>query len=308
MVGARTDALTCNSSLPVEPSQDAIYDKLARMKLLMSPEQKAYLNLGCGGVWFSEWNNCDFFPRRHIISVDLKKPLPWPDNSFDAVYNSHVLEHFTLEGSKQLLHEMHRVLKPGGVCRVVVPDLEMICRLYLDYLQKAKNTPNSKNNKRYQWILVELLDQMVREKSGGLMKQMLDGEDFDDELMETRLGDNFNRHQFQSTQPDLNRSDIAPELSQQKDPWNIRLHRRRLKIKLALFGGGSDPRATGEAHKWMYDRFSLPTIMNESGFHNCYACAFDESRMPHWKKYNLDISKHGERPRKPDSLYVEGIK
>lgn len=278
------------------------------MKIRVSSEQKTYLNLGCGSIWFAEWTNCDFFPRRHILSVDLKKPLPWPNNSFDALYNSHVLEHFTLKDAKQLLNEMHRVLKPGGICRLVVPDLENICRLYLDYLQVAKESPSKKNTNRYRWILIELLDQMVREKSGGLMKEMLDYEDFDDDLMNSRLGDNFDRHRLKHTAPVLNRSDIAPELSEQKDPWNIRLQRKWLKIKLALFGGGSDPRATGEAHKWMYDRFSLPRMMNETGFHHCCTCSFDDSKIPHWKKYNLDISRYGKRPRKPDSLYIEGVK
>jgi SAM-dependent methyltransferase len=61
-----------------------------------------------------------------IVIHDLRKPLPFPDNSFCAVYGSHVLEHLYLEQAKRLLKECLRVLQPGGVLRLVVPDLQAI--------------------------------------------------------------------------------------------------------------------------------------------------------------------------------------
>ena len=65
-----------------------------------------------------------------IVIHDLRKSLPFPDDSFCAVYGSHVLEHLYLEQAKRLLKECLRVLQPGGVLRLVVPDLQAIVREY----------------------------------------------------------------------------------------------------------------------------------------------------------------------------------
>lgn len=58
--------------------------------------------------------------------VDLTKPLPFPDNSFEAVYSSHVFEHLFMDEVERLVPEIKRVLAPGGVCRTLVPDMGKI--------------------------------------------------------------------------------------------------------------------------------------------------------------------------------------
>jgi len=67
-----------------------------------------------------------------IIIHDVRKTLPFPDNSMDAIYSSHLLEHLHLENAKALLKECYRVLKPNGVLRIVVPDLKDIVLKYLE--------------------------------------------------------------------------------------------------------------------------------------------------------------------------------
>jgi len=69
---------------------------------------------------------------RDIVSHDLRNPLPLPDGRFTGVYASHVLEHLYFEEAQRLLKECHRVLEPGGVLRVVVPDLAAIIGEYAD--------------------------------------------------------------------------------------------------------------------------------------------------------------------------------
>jgi SAM-dependent methyltransferase len=63
---------------------------------------------------------------RMLQYVNLTKPLPYGDSSCEAVFSSHVFEHLFFDEVERLVREIWRVLRPGGVCRVVVPDLERI--------------------------------------------------------------------------------------------------------------------------------------------------------------------------------------
>jgi predicted SAM-dependent methyltransferase len=68
----------------------------------------------------------------NITIADLRGRLPFPDNSFDAVFSSHTVEHLHRDEALRLLRESFRVLKPGGGrCRTLVPDLRTIVREYL---------------------------------------------------------------------------------------------------------------------------------------------------------------------------------
>lgn len=61
---------------------------------------------------------------------DVTRGLPLAESSCDAVYCSHVLEHLSLADLRLALKETRRVLKPGGVFRGVMPDLEVMIRGY----------------------------------------------------------------------------------------------------------------------------------------------------------------------------------
>ena len=109
------------------------------------------LNFGCGLSVDGTWVNYDgsptlrlqrirFLPLRHVIKPyfpdvvqygDIVKGLPEKDDSFDAVYCSHVLEHLSHEDFVIALNEVMRVLKPGGVFRGVLPDLEYSVGRYI---------------------------------------------------------------------------------------------------------------------------------------------------------------------------------
>ena len=55
---------------------------------------------------------------------DVTEPLAFPDGSVDAVFCEHVIEHVSLAETLALFVEVHRILRPGGVFRVVVPTIE----------------------------------------------------------------------------------------------------------------------------------------------------------------------------------------
>src|SRR6266576_6947071 len=96
------------------------------------------LNLGCGTRFHPEWTNIDVgYVNPHVQIHDVRKGLPFLDDTFDVVYHSHLLEHLPRESALPFSQECYRVLKRGGIIRVAVPDLERIARLYLQTLAKA---------------------------------------------------------------------------------------------------------------------------------------------------------------------------
>jgi predicted SAM-dependent methyltransferase/GR25 family glycosyltransferase involved in LPS biosynthesis len=113
---------------------------------------KPRLNLGCGAQVHPEWTNVDIMPQHPgAFNHDLNKPLPFADASFEVVYHSHVLEHLTKEQGKAFVAECYRVLKPGGILRVVVPDLETIALLYPENLDKAESG-DGRASDRHKWM------------------------------------------------------------------------------------------------------------------------------------------------------------
>lgn len=84
-----------------------------------------FLNIGCNESPVSkEWINLDLFGGgKKIVSHDCRFPLPFSDVQFEGVFSEHFLEHleYTHEARK-LVREVYRILKSGGVFRVVVPD------------------------------------------------------------------------------------------------------------------------------------------------------------------------------------------
>ena len=265
--------------------------------------------MGCGGAYFSEWTNCDLLPGRQVVGHDLREPLPWGAAVFDAVYSSHVLEHLPPAEGRELLAEQLRVLKPGGVCRVVVPDLEGICRLYLQHLETASAARDEDSLRRYRWAVVELLDQMVREETGGELRQLLNRGDVDEAQARERFGDAYRGPKGEPVTLESSRSDAKDAPMELEADFGAKMARRWAKWKLKLTtGDGQDPRRSGEVHRWMHDRLSLTRLLEGVGFEGCAVKRFDESAIPNWDKYNLDVSRHGNYPRKPDSLYIEGCK
>lgn len=82
-----------------------------------------------------EWKIIDIEPRPEVDYVANANDLSqFESNSVDAIYASHVLEHFYYGLNNEListLKEWNRVLKPGGQLLISVPDLKTLCWLYL---------------------------------------------------------------------------------------------------------------------------------------------------------------------------------
>jgi len=87
------------------------------------------LNIGCGKVKFPGWVNIDIEPGADLV-IDVRKRLPFNDNTVDLIYNEHFLEHITFEEGEKALREFRRCLKKKGVLRIALPDLDSIIQQY----------------------------------------------------------------------------------------------------------------------------------------------------------------------------------
>jgi predicted SAM-dependent methyltransferase len=98
-----------------------------------------FLNLGCGPRTFDLCDNVDVpVLRRKKVDfhgLDLRYPLPIPENSYGGVFSEHTLEHLEPCEAIDLLREVFRILKPGGVARIIVPSLDK----YLPWLNSEES-------------------------------------------------------------------------------------------------------------------------------------------------------------------------
>jgi SAM-dependent methyltransferase len=83
-----------------------------------------HLHLGCGAKYLPEFVNVDGNPFNRVdIWLDIRNGLPFPTNSVESIYSTHVFEHFYGDELQSLLRECFRVLKPSAGVRLVVPNL-----------------------------------------------------------------------------------------------------------------------------------------------------------------------------------------
>jgi len=139
--------------------------KKQRIALQAKPEDTIKLNLGCGLAVAPGWINIDgslnaliatlpcflhklayqltganrYYEKSEYLSLlsdnrfihhGLNYGLPLEDSVADFLYTSHFVEHLFRADAKHLLDESYRVLKPQGVIRITIPDLEYAISLY----------------------------------------------------------------------------------------------------------------------------------------------------------------------------------
>jgi predicted SAM-dependent methyltransferase len=96
-----------------------------------NPDGKVFLHLGCGMVDSPEFINVDGRDLPHVHHAmgvcDLDR---FADGFADLIYACHVLEHISFRETENVLKEWKRVLKPGGILRLSVPDFDKILEIY----------------------------------------------------------------------------------------------------------------------------------------------------------------------------------
>lgn len=249
-----------------------------------------YLNLGCGGHFSKdpEWLNMDIAPQdsRYVHQYQLQLGIPFSDCSFEGVYHSHILEHFPRGQVMPFLRECYRVLKPGGTIRIAVPDLEQILRAYLaalDAVRQAGEKGDPAAEDRLIWMQVELLDQLVRSRSGGMMGPAWSSAN--DDLI------SFIRQRTGGELENIPRQPVQGPL-------------RLPEQDLAIEAPDLNFLASGEKHCWMYDPASLCILLRQAGFTQVREAGCKTDRF---SGFQPDALADGSA-RKPDSCYVEAIR
>lgn len=272
-----------------------------------------YLNLGCGSRFIESWVNIDFVSHSpYVIAHNLLSGIPLPDNSVDVVYHSHVLEHFPKDSAGPFIRECYRVLKPGGIIRIAVPELEQLARNYIRNLEIVLNDNSEINAANYQWSVIEMFDQMVRNYSGGEMgKYWTQEKIINEEYVTQRVGYEFAafrksylEHLKQTQQP-------APQPPKKKLTERIK---NRLFVTLFPSKIPNERhvqigkfRTEGEIHQWMYDRYSLKMLLQNTGFTAVEQQQANTSKIAGWDKFSFLDVENGIA-RKPDSLFMEAVK
>ena len=91
------------------------------------------LHLGCGQRFIPGFVPVDAVAMPHVDhAMDVRQLARFPNESADLIYASHVLEHFGRNEYMDVLREWRRVLKPGGILRLSVPDFAACAALYYE--------------------------------------------------------------------------------------------------------------------------------------------------------------------------------
>src|SRR3954471_9291523 len=126
------------AELPPTLGQTASFEVRSRLgralarRLELRAEDRTYLNLGSGPDQFGGFIGIDFFGAEGSYGADLRYPLLIDDNVVDGIFTEHTLEHLKYDDVSRLLRECHRILKPGGRIRVVLPDVSLFVRHYAE--------------------------------------------------------------------------------------------------------------------------------------------------------------------------------
>jgi len=88
------------------------------------------IHLGCGDKKFLKWLNVDIGGVADVF-WDFNRPLDFLNvDSWDGCFSEHVLEHFERPVAIRLCQSVFRALRPGGVFRIAIPDLDRIIDRY----------------------------------------------------------------------------------------------------------------------------------------------------------------------------------
>ena len=277
----------------------------------MAQSGQPKINLACGGVFIAGdgWINLDYGASNAAVQrADLLGHLPLPNDHVALVYSSHFLEHIPREQVSGFLTECRRILAPGGVLRLVLPDLENLCRTYLAHRERGEH-------EQAYFLVLEMIDQCVRRESGGelgrhyrALKSSPGEHAALIEFVRERTGENILSNP--SREPLKARMATIGYLARGVQRRVERIWTRAVLQLLpkAFRAQNVSLASVGERHHWLWDFEQLRAELERVGFEAVTRCTASESRFDGFPFQPLDLDAEG-RPRKgSESMYIEAIK
>ena len=121
------------------------------------------LNVGCGSEILEGWTNSDL--SGGDVKFNMLDNWPFKDDSFDTIYASHTLEHFSGEELFDVMYEAGRVLSDGGHLLGVTPHgfttLQLATPLHKQIW--TEHTPGEFSSKRFSGHLSGMEQEMRRQ-------------------------------------------------------------------------------------------------------------------------------------------------
>lgn len=267
--------------------------------------EQTYVNIACGDSYVDGWCNLDYAPHSSSVSkANLLERLPIVDNGADVVYSSHFLEHIPRSQLVPFLSECFRITKSGGKLRLVLPDLEVLCSVYLECRERGEH-------ERADFLILEMIDQCVRSVPGGEL-----GVYFTELKVNAHLNEDeikFVRKQTGHVIKSASEGDINKRWHRVLTKILARLERGYCKAIVNLL-----PRAfrqqnvsfaeVGERHAWVYDFYTVEKFLRQAGFFDVKRMSASISSIKNFPLKQLDLTE-GDEPRKGmESMYIEASK
>lgn len=254
------------------------------------------INLACGNNYIvsAEWLNIDFESNtKHVKKINLLDKLPFPNNSFEVIYSSHFIEHIDCDKVHSFLLECNRILKPGGSIRIVTPDFEKLCKGYLSHLEKNEH-------EKKEFMMISILDQLVRKKSGGQLRDKIIKYKNSDEMLE------FINFWNGKEEKIYNKISFLKKINKRLFNFYIKI----ISVLLPRSYRNSNLSYTniGENHQWLWDFESLSKEISQANFSEIKKKNHNETNIKNLELKNLDYFEE-EFPRKGYcSMYIEAKK
>lgn len=269
--------------------------------------RRSCVNIACGDSYVAGWLNFDYVPHSsHVIQADLLKRLPAGSDSADVIYSSHFLEHVPRALVMKFLSECFRITKRGGRVRLVLPDLEEMCRAYLAARERGEHD-------KADFLVLELLDQCVRIKPGG------------------ELGDFYERLQSAPARSNEMIEFVRQRTGHEFQPfveatgarWKRvlgnpgylfgRLQGLYCMLVLALLPSAFRKQnvslaSVGERHAWIYDFHSIEKLLKQAGFTDIRRVTASTSSIDGFPFSLLDVTNEGLPRKGLESMYIEAVK
>ncbi len=161
----------------------------------------------------------------------------------------------------------------------------------------------------YDWLMLEIFDQMVRMRSGGDMGACFENVKQTQNItlanfIEHRVGENVLKKNTQSV-PFASKITLDKILNKLLSIYlKVLYYLTPRSVASEIFIRTS----IGERHKWAYDSFSLVRLLHQAQFHHIEQMSFESSHIPHFNEYLLDINADGSPYKGVSSLYLEARK